>query len=309
MRMTDADRGVEATADRQHGAFSRGQAFTLGASRRLMDRRLADGTWVRVAPSVYVLARSAGTWHRQCKAAELAAKGSAIAGPAAAALHELTGFRPGPIELVVPPDASTRHALARCHRYVGARTTTVANIAVTTVAQTLVDLTSRVLLWRLEQALDDALLTKRLAIDDLVERATFYEGTRRPGSPLLRAMVAERTNEGWTPPESSLESALWAVLLSLAGQFRMLRQAPVPWGPEGGGRVDVLLPDHGVVIEADGRRWHARVEAFDRDRWRDNEAAASGLAVLRFTFLHLTLAPRDVADLIERTVAARQVAA
>ena len=43
-----------------------------------------------------------------------------------------------------------------------------------------------------------------------------------------------------------------------------------------------------LVIEADGRAWHTRVEDFERDRRRDAEAAAAGYLTLRFTHHQLT---------------------
>ena len=44
-----------------------------------------------------------------------------------------------------------------------------------------------------------------------------------------------------------------------------------------------MPPDWNLVIEADGRNWHARVEDFEEDRRRDNELATRGIQVLRFT--------------------------
>ncbi|MGH9138904.1 MAG: type IV toxin-antitoxin system AbiEi family antitoxin domain-containing protein [Acidimicrobiales bacterium] len=302
--MTDIDRAIVAVARRQHGAFSRAQAFELGASDRFIRRRLADGTWSRIAPSVYVLSDSAGTWLRQCKVAELATPGSAIAGPSAAVLHNLDGFRPGSIDLVVPPTANTRHAVARCHRFAGALTTTVNRLRVTTIAQTLVDLTAlRVPPWVVEPAMDGALLEKRLAVEQLEERRRFYEGSRRHGNRLLRALVAERAADGWVPPASELGAKLRKLLDTVPGA-RFVREAPAPWRSPQPHRVDALEPAHRLIIEADGRRWHARVADFDRDRWRDNEAAAHGYRVLRFTWVHLTEAADDVRELVVRTLAA-----
>lgn len=139
MRHTEIDQRIGALAARQYGAFSRQQAFDLGASERFVARRLAGKCWIRAAPAVYVLAQSSGTWRRQCKVAELSVVGSAIAGRSAAALHELPGFRPGPIELWTPINTACRHAIAIVHRYAGAKLTIVDGIRVTTIPQTLFD--------------------------------------------------------------------------------------------------------------------------------------------------------------------------
>lgn len=252
---------------------------------------------------MYALARSPGTWLRQCKIAELSVDGSAIAGRPAGALHGLTGFRPGPVELLVPANASSRHPLAQLHRYAGAKLTTVEGIRVTTVAQTLFDVAECVGLWKLERALDDAILGKRITVDELDERLQFYVGSRRNGLPRIRPLVVERLAVGWSPPESELEAQLSAVLGRLPSHPVVVRQRAVTWRPSSPGRVDFLLPGHRLIVEADGRRWHTRAADFDRDRWRDNEAAAHHHRVLRFTWVHINHLADQVIDLIERTLA------
>lgn len=303
MRYTDIDKRIEALADRQHGVFTRQQAFQLGASETFVQRRHKEGIWVRPVAGVYALARSPGTWLRQCKIAELSVGASAVAGRTAAALHGLTGFRPGPIELLVPANASCRHPWAQLHRFAGAKLTNVDGICTTTIGQTLFDVADSVGLWKLERALDDAILTKRVTVDELDERLQFYVGSRRNGLPRIRSLVGERLAVGWAPPESELEAVLAAVLRRLPSRPVIVRQAVVAWRGARLGRVDFLLPEHRLIIEADGRRWHARAADFDNDRWRDNQATAHQHRVLRFTWVHLNQLADEVIELIERTIA------
>ena len=61
------------------------------------------------------------------------------------------------------------------------------------------------------------------------------------------------------------------------------------------------IPAWRLVLEADGRSWHARLEDFDRDRARDNLAVANGYAVLRFTSVHLRRQPETVIQRIADT--------
>lgn len=309
MRYTELDRRIEALAGRQHCAFSRAQAFDLGATDRFVHSRLAARHWLRAAAGVYVLASSRGTWLRQCKIAELSVENAAIAGRTAAALHGLDGFNRGGIELVAPANSYCRHPFAEVHRYAGAQVTTVQGIRVTTIPQTLCDVASRVGPWRLERALDDALVRRLITIAEMNERMRFYEGSRRPGLPLIRPLVHERGEDGWTPPESELEALMIDVLGRVPSAPRVVRQAALPWRSAATGRVDFLLPDHALIIEADGRRWHTRVADFDRDRWRDNEAVANGYRVLRFTWVHLNHLATEVVDLVNRTVTPGTVAA
>jgi very-short-patch-repair endonuclease len=302
MRYTEIDRRIETLAGKQYGAFSRQQAFKLGASERFVQRRLLGKHWLRPVPAVFVLAGSAGTWRRQCKIGELSIEGAALAGFAAAALHELAGFRPGRVELLVPVNSYCTHPFATLHRYAGAELTTVDGIRVTTIAQSLFDVAKQVSPWRLERAMDDALLDKRISAADLNERLHFYSGSRRPGLPRIRPLVLERLDDGWTPAESELEALLAAVLGRIPGAPRVVRQAAFPWRSATDSRVDFLLPEFRLIIEADGRRWHARYADFDRDRWRDNEAVANGYRVLRFTWVHLNELVDDVLNLILRSI-------
>lgn len=154
MRRTAIDQRIEQLAAKQHGVFTRTQAFELGASERFVGRRLAEGYWVRQVPAVYALDTSSGTWLRQCKVTELSVDGGAIAGRSAAALLEFPGFRPGPIEVVASINAPCRHPKALVHRYTGVKVTAVHGIRVTTPAQTFCDLAMRLDVCRLEPPID-----------------------------------------------------------------------------------------------------------------------------------------------------------
>jgi len=48
--------------------------------------------------------------------------------------------------------------------------------------------------------------------------------------------------------------------------------------------TDAFIPQWRLIVEADGRRWHSREADFEKDRARDNAAAAAGLVVVRFTY-------------------------
>ena len=301
MYASAVDRAVEQLARRQHGVFSRAQAKAVGATADIISHRVSKGTWKRRGAGVYVLPSHVLTFERQCMAAHLATPGSAVAGLAAAHLHCLTGFAVARPEVVVPPARRGRSPLATVHRQSGYRTTEVDGIPVTTVAQTLVDIAGRVPLLRLERAMDDAIVRRWVTVAELEERMAFYAKSRRAGIGVFRALVSERTAEGWVPTESALEQALDVVLDQLPSRPRIIRQPALPWRPAARQRCDRLLADWRTIVEADGRRWHTRVADFDRDLWRDNEAQAHGYRILRFTYAHLTSAPEQVVDIVEQT--------
>ncbi len=295
------DEAILAIAKRQRGAFGRQQAFAAGASERFIGRRLGAGDWVKLDTSVYGLPGWPGTWERQLMIALLGTHDAAVGGRSAAVVHSFPGFRPGRPEIVVPLTVTCRSKVAITHRYAGAKLTKVDGWRVTTVAQTLSDLASLTSPWALERAMDDQLLTKRLSVDDLDERIRFYAGARRKGGPLFRALTSERRDGAWQPPESELEALAMPLLERVPG-LQLERQVRLKWREGGTARVDLLDRRNRLVIELDGRRWHARLADFDRDRWRDNEVVAHGLRPLRFTWVHLVHAPDAVVDLVKRTL-------
>jgi hypothetical protein len=297
MNIHEMTRGLERLAVRQRGVFSHAQARAHGFSDDMIVRRMQTGAFIRLAPSVYALPSAESTWRRQYKAAQLSLAGSALAGLAASKVHRFESFNTVRPELIVAYTHNHRTPLATVHRSDGALATTFDGFRVTTIAQTLRDIVSRVRLDRWERAADGLLLDKRVTVDELQERRLRYEHSRRAGMPLFRALVDDRLAEGFVPPASDLERLLGAALDLVPGCPEVIWQAPAPWAPDQQ-RVDTMIPAWRLVLEADGRRWHARVADFDNDRWRDNQAAALGLRVMRFTHPHLTHRLREVADLI-----------
>jgi len=82
------DRRLDEYAARQYGAFSLSQARDVGFTRAMIETRRDNGAWIRLAPSVYVMASAPPKWERQMAAALLSRPGSIVAGSSAA--HPLT---------------------------------------------------------------------------------------------------------------------------------------------------------------------------------------------------------------------------
>ncbi len=298
MSLHPLDRALEHLARRQFGVFTYQQARQLGYADKMIVARVRSGAWIRLESGVYALASAKPTWQRQYKAAELSVPGAAVAGLAAAKVQSLDGFNVARPELVVAYTRSVRNRLATVHRSDTAATTLHDGFRVTTVAQTLLDVLMRVPLSKTERAMDRAILEHRLDVAALDERADAYAKSRRPGIATGRALDDERTADGWTPPESELERRLVRLVERIPGVAPITLQATLPWWTTGEGRVDILIALWRLIIEADGRRWHARVADFDADRWRDDVAVANGHRVMRFTHTHLRHRPVEVAGLI-----------
>jgi hypothetical protein len=110
----------------------------------------------------------------------------------------------------------------------------------------------------------------------------------------LRDVLAERWT-GVAPAQSELEVVMYG-LLDRSGYRNYVRQAVPPWfeRARGGVVVDTLFPEDRVILEGDGRLWHAQLEQFERDRYRDAVASAHGYVTVRVTWRMLTSTPRLV---------------
>ena len=298
MRNLDFDRAVDRLALRQHGAFHQRQLRTIGGTPTMVQDRVDSGRYVRLAARVLALASHPATWRRQYKAAELSVPGAAIADRAALHVHRIAGGKILRPQLVVPYTSNVRSTLADVRRCSDVCTTEVDRIRVTTVAQTLVDLVACWPIKPVEAAWDDALLTAKVSVEELAERVAVAVAGRRPHGRAAEVLLDDRRRTDWVALDSLLELLMRRLLVALPPGITAVHQAAMPWWSPGEGRVDLYIPAWRLIIELDGRRWHARVAAFDADRWRDNVAAANGHVVLRFTHAHLTLRPDEVLELV-----------
>ena len=288
-----SDEQLHDVARRQHGLFSRAQALDLDVCYRLITRRVAAGRLIAVAPGVYSLPGWPDSWRRRLWLAHLdVGLHSVISHEAAAALHGLTTYAPGPVTVTVPHGDHERPPAYEVRQSTDLRphhVTTVDGLPVTTPARTLVDLAARRRPERLARALDDAHLSRTCRLDDVL---AVYDELKRPGKHGMRLMgrLLGSRGPGYVPPESVLERRLLRVLRD-GGLPEPVRQAPLPWRPDVPNRVDLLYPRERVIVEADGRRWHARVDQMALDRQRDRDAQNHGYGVYRFVWEEITKQP------------------
>ncbi len=240
-----------------------------------------------------MLADALPSWHQSLKAAKLSVEGAAISGKSAVTLHGLPGFGQGAPEITVAPEVSVRNRLARVHRWDRAVTTTVDRIRVVTAEQAAFDIAGRVPHRRLEAVLDAGLVGGQIRLDRMRDRFDVLRHGGPRGIVAVRALLAER-DDGYVPPESELERALRRALAG-APIPPVEWQAALPWRPGGRHRVDGLIEDWRLILEADGRRWHTRLRDLERDLARDQQTVSHGYRVARFTWSHVTTAPAEVA--------------
>lgn len=136
------------------------------------------------------LAGVPATWRQRALAACLiGGPGAVMSHRSAAVLWGVSGFRPGPLEITVPASRSSRHPFALAHRSdVAIRDRTVRDrVPVSRAGRMLVELSGVVSGSALEEAVDDVLCRRLVALDELVRRATGM-GNRR-GRRALRAVL------------------------------------------------------------------------------------------------------------------------
>ena len=204
------DRKIEALARRQHGAFSRVQAETAGASRRMIEGRRAAGLWLTLDRGVYALNSAPYTWLRQAKAAELSVPGSGVSHRGAAHLHDLDGYAAGGLDLTAAGGRSGS-GLARVHRLRDPDLVRRNGVVVTSVPLTLVQLAGVEAKGRMGRTVDDVLVHGLATWHELHHEAERRAVAHRRGVGDLVELINER-GEGYVPPTSALETALYDVL-------------------------------------------------------------------------------------------------
>lgn len=293
---------VAELASHQCGVFARFQLLLLGIHPNLIDRRLAAGHWVRLAPGVYGLPGHRDTWDRQLWVTYLAAgEKSFVSCESAAAQYRVDGFPKKELSVTVPHPQNLRVAGATVHQtrfmprhhwvnLYGRRTTTL--------ARTLVDLAATTSRLRLDRAYESALLTDHLTHAKMTRCFGELLLPGRKGLTKLASILDER-GPGFVPAASELERMLFDVCDSV--DLEPVRQFPLPGRGDITGFVDAAFVEAKLILEADGRRWHDRVASQGKDRARVNTAARVGWQTLRFGYEELTADPDGEAETIRET--------
>lgn len=291
---------ITTVAKAQCGLFSRAQAFELGASQDMLDCAIGSERVTHEAEGVYGLPGWPESWWREVWRAFLATGPDAVVShETAAAIHRLTNFPRGRIVLTTRHGDHHWHGLADMRQSTDLRPEHVRirdGLPVTTPVRTLFDLAAVTGRERLAVAVEDAHISGQCPLEHLIG---LYEELRRPGKHGMKKLgriLAER-GPGYVPPESALERLLLKVLRN-AGLPKPRLQAQLPWRTTLPSRCDALYEKERIILEADGRRWHTRVDAMAEDRRRDREALNHGYRPYRFVYEELKRDPQMVADTV-----------
>jgi very-short-patch-repair endonuclease len=280
---------VWALARRQHGVVSRAQLLACGLTRHGIQHRVANGRLHPVWPKVYAVGRPGLTREGVFMAAVLTCgPGAMLSHDSAAELWGIRRGRRGPIHVSLPSTRDVRRAGIRVHRRVRVRDGASKGIPVTDAAQTIIDLAPSLAERRLERVIDEA---DKL---DLVHPAALREaaeGEPGAGAAAVRRLLDKRT---FVLVDTELERRFLKIARS-AGLEDPETQACV-----NGFDVDFFFRARGVVVEADGGRYHRTPSQQRRDRIRDQTHMASGLKPVRFTHDQIAHEAAYVAEVLRR---------
>ncbi len=289
MSTVHPDARILEIAARQHGVVSRAQLRQAGLTRGAIEHRLRKRVLRAVHRGIY---RTGPTTPKyQAEAAALLACGDEAVlthRTAAGILRILPEPRPEqPVDVSCTRTLRGPRSGVRIHRVGRLPDDEVElrhGLAVAAGPRTLLDLAACLGPYDLERALARAERQELITLDRLRAIADRYPG--RPGRGRLRKLLHDIAEPALTrsPPELLL--------------LKKLRKAGVPLPRHNariaGMEVDLLFPDHKLVVEVDGYMFHRQRPAFEEDRSRGAALAAAGLTVMRFTPRQLTREPDKV---------------
>ncbi len=275
--------------------ITRAQAESHGLTRHQIDRLVKVSKWTSLGRGAYRMLDMSDALDR-VRAAVTVLPGAVVSHFSAAALHGIEGLDEYPASVLV--HSQTTHGFVgvrvfRCHDLQTTHVETIDGMPTTTIERTVVDLAAVVRRKRLEGIVDEILVGRRATAQALREVLASVARKGKPGVRVMREILDERAAEAH--PMSALERAGRAILIE-AGVTGFELEYPIPWSPTR--RFDVAFPSHRLAVEWDSRRWHDRPSAFQGDRRRDQEAAAHGWKIVRFTWADVHEEPSRVARVV-----------
>jgi very-short-patch-repair endonuclease len=287
---------------RQHGVVARSQLLDLGFSSDAIAHRLRIGRLHSLWRGVYAVGRPDVSQRGRLMGAVLKCGPAALVSHgSAASLWGLSPCREG-VDIVVPYREPRHPRGIRVHRRLDLgeeHRRWIDGLPVTDPVSTLVDVTcgsSEAALARMIREAD------RLDLVDPVSlRAALDSCPSRPGVGRLRSLLDSET---FSLTDSELEQRF----------LRLVRAAGLPM-PEtqvwvNGFRVDFYWHDLGLVVEADGLRYHRTASQQGADRLRDQAHTVAGLTHLRFTAAQIRHQPqramKTLAAVVSRLDSARR---
>ena len=287
-------------ARRTQGVVAASTLFQAGVSRSALSRAVLSGAVQRVRPRVYSLAPLPAlarclvadrgvdpAFVTHVRAALLSLGPSTWAGGRTAAALFGWGMlvEPrrmldlgGPHGRTDPKAHGVRWRQERSHDTILCRVLPGTDpIQLSGPVRTVIDCSTELPLLEAVVICDSALRAGAVTVEGLLEAAHRLPG--RKGADRARRVISL-----CDPAAGSVLESVLRMRMHLAGLTGYDTQALIRDLPGGHLRVDFCFPASGLVVEVDGARWHPDPGA---DRRRDNDLAALGWRVLRFTWVEV----------------------
>jgi hypothetical protein len=288
----------------QMGLVALWQLEGLGMDRSTVAKRVAAGRLHRVHQGVYAVGHTALPRRAPFMAAALACGPDAVISHRSAAA--LWGLRPdgrSRIDVTAPGRRGRIPAGIDAHRHSSLRAVDraeVDGIPCTSVARTLLDLAAVVPARELRNAITQAEVSR--SFDLAAVREVIGRSPRRRGVERLRRAVAEHD-----PHDELAREELERRFLALCRRAGLpAPEVNAPLLVDGAPiEADFLWREAGLVVEADGHRYHGIASAFEGDRRRDQRLTVGGWRVIRCTWRQVVDEPvalaRTIGDLLSRS--------
>jgi predicted transcriptional regulator of viral defense system/very-short-patch-repair endonuclease len=272
-----------ALAKRDHDVVTRQELLGLGFTSKAIQHRLRRGRLHRKAPGVYAIGSPNLTpLQRLMVAIKRCGPGAVLSHLSAAVLWGLWKREPARIQVSVPAARNPRPSGVRVSRREAIAATRHRGIPVTTVLQTLIDCAPGRSRAELERMINHADSRDLLHVRDL---HAGVRGRSEPGAVLICGILDQ---DAFVLTDSEAEQLLVPIAVR-AGLGKPLTQHEIA-----GYRVDFHWPEHALVVEVDGLRYHRTPLQQRRDLQREHALAKLQIVCRRFSYWQLAKEPAYV---------------
>lgn len=293
-------------ASEHHGVASVRAAAEMGLDRRQLRRAEAAGIIEFVHPDVLRFRGAVLTPRMRIAAAVAQVPGSTASHESALWLHGVARM-PFVVAVTTSPAGRSSRWGIRIHRAGDLRAehvTCIEGIEVTTLPRTVVDLASVFGRPRLAHLIDQlTIVERRTSVGAIAEVLDQVHRRGRAGIGVL-AVLLDARSPGAVAPRSRLERRVDRLIATSRVLPTPVAERPLP-SDELRGLVDRAWPPARLILEIDGRAWHAREESMATDRARDRAAAAAGWLTLRVLDDEVARDPEGVLQDVEAAYLAR----
>ncbi|MBS1863668.1 MAG: DUF559 domain-containing protein [Actinobacteria bacterium] len=273
--------------------LTRADLESLGFGHRSIEHRVASGRLHLVSRGVYAVGRREltpdGRWMAavlacgdgavlsHCSAAELWGIGHEVRGRIDVTIRRRSKITRRGIKVRARPSLASR-SLTRRH-----------GIPVTNVVQTLIDLATELPPLRQERAVNEA--DKLDLVDPETLRHELHGHKGQPGVKTLATLLDRHT---FRLSDSDLEILFRPLALAAGLPLPLTKHRVLDY------EVDFFFPDHDLIVETDGLRYHRTPSQQARAAKRDQVHTAAGFAVLRFTHWQIAHGADEVTAILRR---------